>query len=325
MAGSGEGKATNQRMGGGGIINMARLKHLIGVAAVLAAGLPAAAGSVHAAQGAPVNWQIGFQDAATPVMHAIVWFHDDLLMPIITLIAGFVLVMMVICMVRFRKKANPTPSKTSHNTILEVAWTVVPILILVVIAIPSFRLLYFQNDYLYKVEPPDLTIKAIGVQWYWTYEYPDHGGFSFDSYMVPEDKLQPGQPRLLAVDREVIVPVGKVVRLIVTADPQGVIHAWAIPAFGVKIDAVPGRLNETWFKVERAGLYYGQCSELCGRDHAFMPIAVRAVSEGEFNNWAEKARTAGVEEASKMFALKANDLTAPGARHAAAMKSSATN
>ena len=312
-------------MGGEGIGNMTRLKHLIGVAAVLAAGLPAAADSVHATEGAPVNWQMGFQDAATPVMHAIRWFHDDLLMPIITVIAGFVLLMLVICMVRFRKKANPTPSKTSHNTILEVAWTVVPILILVVIAIPSFRLLYFQTDYLYKVEAPDLTIKAIGVQWYWTYEYPDHGGFSFDSFMVPEEKLQPGQPRLLAVDREVIVPVGKVVRMIVTADPQGVIHAWAIPAFGVKIDAVPGRLNETWFKVERAGLYYGQCSELCGRDHAFMPIAVRAVSEAEFNAWTDKARTAGIEEAGKMFALKAKDPAATSGKRIAEMKRSAAH
>jgi len=277
---------------------------LVGLLAVFAAGLAVSAGSAHAAAGVPVEWQLGFQDAVTPVMHEIAWFHDMLLLPIITAITILVLVLLVVCMVRFRKSANPTPSKTSHHTALEVAWTVLPILILVVIAIPSFRLLYFQQDYLYKVEQPALTIKATGYQWYWSYEYPDHGDLGFDSYMVADEDLQQGQPRLLAVDADVVVPVGKLVRMIVTADPQGVIHAWAIPAFGVKIDAVPGRLNETWFKVEREGVYYGQCSELCGRDHAFMPIAVRAVAEEDFNAWVETARTAGIEEASKMFASK---------------------
>jgi len=291
---------------------MTMFKRLTGLAGAVAAGTAAAAGRVQAAAGAPVDWQIGFQDAATPVMREIAWFHDDLLLPIIAAIVGFVLLLLVVCMVRFRKSVNPTPSRTSHNTFLEVGWTVVPILILAVIAIPSFRLLYFQQDYLYKVEAPDLTVKAIGVQWYWTYEYPDNGGFGFDSFMVPDEELQPGQPRLLAVDAEVVVPVGKVVRMIVTGDPQGVIHSWAIPAFGIKIDAVPGRLNETWFKVERAGLYHGQCSELCGEGHAFMPIAVRAVSEEEFDAWAETARTAGVEEANRMFAQKAGAPAADG-------------
>ena len=308
---------TNQRMG-----TIAKFKRLIAGAAAFAAGMAAAAGPVRAQAGAPVDWQLGFQDAVTPVMREIEWFHDKLVLPIITVIAGFVLVLLVICMIRFRKSANPTPSKTTHHTLLEVAWTVVPILILVVIAIPSFRLLYFQNDYLYKVEDPELTIKAIGVQWYWTYEYPDNGGFSFDSYMVPEEELKPGQPRLLTVDAEVVVPVGKVVRMIVTADPQGVIHSWAIPAFGVKIDAVPGRLNETWFKVERAGLYHGQCSELCGKDHAFMPITVRAVGEEEFDAWAETARTAGVEEASRMFASKPAEPAAEPGKTAAQTPSS---
>jgi len=295
---------------------MTMFERLTGLAGAVAAGTAAAAGKVQAAAGAPVDWQIGFQDAVTPAMREIAWFHDDLLLPIIAAIAGFVLLLLLVCMVRFRKSVNPTPSKTSHNTFLEVGWTVVPILILVVIAIPSFRLLYFQQDYLYKIEAPDLTIKAIGVQWYWTYEYPDNGGFGFDSFMVPDEDLQPDQPRLLAVDAEVVVPVGKLVRMIVTADPQGVIHSWAIPAFGVKIDAVPGRLNETWFKVEREGVYYGQCSELCGEGHAFMPITVRAVSEEEFDAWAETARTAGVEEANRMFAQRTG-APAAGDRRAA--------
>ena len=295
---------------------MTMFERLTGLAGAVAAGTAAAAGKVQAAAGAPVDWQIGFQDAVTPAMREIAWFHDDLLLPIIAAIAGFVLLLLLVCMVRFRKSVNPTPSKTSHNTFLEVGWTVVPILILAVIAIPSFRLLYFQQDYLYKVEAPDLTIKAIGYQWYWSYEYPDHGDLGFDSYMVEDADLKPGQPRLLAVDAEVVVPVGKLVRMIVTADPQGVIHSWAIPAFGVKIDAVPGRLNETWFKVEREGVYYGQCSELCGEGHAFMPITVRAVSEEEFDAWAETARTAGVEEANRMFAQRTG-APAAGDRRAA--------
>lgn len=301
---------------------MTIFKRLAGRAAAFAAGMAVAAASVRAQSGAPVDWQLGFQDAATPVMHEITWFHDGLLLPIITVIMAFVLGLLLVCMVRFRKSANPTPSKTSHNTVLEVAWTVLPILILVVIAIPSFRLLYFQQDYLYKIEDPELTIKAIGVQWYWTYEYPDNGDFSFDSYMVPDQDLQPGQPRLLTVDAEVVVPVGKVVRLIVTADPQGVIHSWAIPAFGVKIDAVPGRLNETWFKVERAGLYHGQCSELCGTGHAFMPITVRAVGEDEFDAWVKTAQMAGIGEANRMFASK-TDMPARADDWTAALNGSA--
>lgn len=290
---------------------------LAGGAAALAAGMAVAAGPVRAQPGAPVDWQIGFQDAATPVMDQVVWFHNRLLFPIIAMIVCLVLLLLVIAMVRYRKSANPAPSKTSHNTLLEVGWTVVPILILVIIAIPSFRLLYFQQDYLYRVEDPELTIKAIGVQWYWTYQYPDNGGFSFDSYMVPDEELKPGQPRLLTVDAEVVVPVGKVVRMLVTGDPLGVIHSWAVPSFGVKIDAVPGRLNETWFKVEREGVYYGQCSELCGSGHAFMPIAVRAVPQDEFEAWVAKAQTAGVKEAAKMFASKADVPEAAGGRMAA--------
>lgn len=248
------------------------------LAAVLFAFAPALAGD-----GQPSPWQLGFQKAATPVMENIDWFHN-LLLYIITAITIFVLILLVIVMVRFNAKSNPTPSKTTHNTLIEVAWTVVPVLILVAIAIPSFKLLFFQLD----LPKADVTIKATGKQWFWTYTYPDHGGFEFDSLMVQEKDLKPGQPRLLAVDNEIVVPVNKVVRVqTIGAD---VIHAFAVPSFGIKIDAIPGRLNETWFKAEREGVYYGQCSELCGKDHAFMPIAVRVVNDRDFGAWIEQAK-----------------------------------
>ena len=236
------------------------------------------------AEGQPEPWQMGFQDAASPNMHQITWMHNILIMPIITVITIFVAILLAICVFRYSRKSNPTPSRTTHNTMLEVLWTIVPILILVVIAIPSFRLLYFQRD----IPPADITIKAIGNQWYWSYEYPDHDDFSFDSLLIEEEDLQPGQPRLLAVDNEVVVPVNKVVRVLVTA--SDVIHNWAMPAFGVKMDGVPGRINETWFKAERTGVFYGQCSELCGSRHAFMPIAVRVVTQEEFDAWVEEAK-----------------------------------
>lgn len=248
------------------------------LAAVLFALAPAMAGD-----GQPSPWQLGFQKAATPVMENIDWFHN-LLLYIITIITIFVLVLLVVVMVRFNAKSNPTPSKTTHNTLIEVAWTVVPVLILVAIAIPSFKLLFFQLD----LPKADVTIKATGKQWFWTYTYPDHDGFEFDSLMVQEKDLKPGQPRLLAVDNEIVVPVNKVVRVqVIGAD---VIHAFAVPSFGIKIDAIPGRLNETWFKAEREGVYYGQCSELCGKDHAFMPIAVRVVNDRDFGSWIEQAK-----------------------------------
>lgn len=236
-----------------------------------------------AGMGQPSNWQINLQDAATPVMENIHSFNIFLLV-IITAIVLFVMVLLAIVMVRFNERANPVPSKTSHNTLIEVAWTVVPVLILVAIAIPSFRLLHQELH----IPEADLTVKVTGHQWYWSYEYPDNGGFSFDSLMVPEKDLKPGQPRLLAVDNEVVVPVNKTVRIQVTAGD--VIHSFAVPSFGVKIDALPGRLNESWFKATREGIFYGQCSELCGRDHAFMPIAVRVVSEDQFNAWIAQAK-----------------------------------
>ncbi|HEY4774104.1 MAG TPA: cytochrome c oxidase subunit II [Xanthobacteraceae bacterium] len=253
------------------------MSQLIAVAIMLAVG------EAHAGLGQPSEWQLGLQLSASPVMDDIQWFHNFLLW-IISAITAFVLLLLVIVMVRFNARANPQPSRTTHNTLLEILWTAIPVLILVVIAIPSFKLLFFQLH----TPPADLTVKATGKQWYWSYTYPDHGKFEFDSLMVQDQDRKADQPRLLAVDNEMVVPVNKVVRLqVIGAD---VIHAFTVPSFGIKIDAVPGRLNETWFKATREGIFYGQCSELCGKDHAFMPIAVRVVSEQAFATWVEQAR-----------------------------------
>ncbi len=238
-----------------------------------------------ASAAAPTPWQMGLQPAATPIMREITEFHN-LLLVIITVITLFVIGLLAYVIWRFGEKRNPTPSRTTHHTLIEIAWTVIPVLILIFIAVPSFALLY-RSDVVPKA---DLTIKATGHQWYWEYAYPDHGGFSFDSNMVEDADLEPGQKRLLEVDNRIVVPVGKTVRVIVTAAPDGVLHAWAMPAFGVKIDAVPGRLNETWFRAEREGSYYGQCSELCGVRHGFMPIRVDVVSERAFQAWLAEAR-----------------------------------
>ena len=253
-----------------------RSRRLLGLAA--GAFTLVAAGAAYAGLGQPTPWEYTLQESASPVMDNITWFHN-LLLWIITIITLFVLALLIVVMVKFNAKSNPVPSKTTHNTLIEVVWTVVPVLILVAIAIPSFRLLFQQLD----VPKADLTIKATGKQWYWSYAYPDHGKFEFDSLLVADK-----QPRLLAVDNEVVVPVNKIVRVQTTA--ADVIHAFAVPSFGIKIDAIPGRLNETWFKATKTGMYYGQCSELCGKDHAFMPIAVRVVSEQEFNTWIEQAK-----------------------------------
>lgn len=242
-----------------------------------------ASASAMAANGMASPWQLGFQEAATPVMEQITEFHT-LLLWIISVITVFVTALMVYCFVRFNARANPTPSKTTHNTLIEVLWTVIPIIILVVIAVPSFKLLYFGD----RAVDADMTIKAIGHQWYWSYEYPDHGDFTFDAIMKEKDELEEGEPRLLATDETVVVPVDTSVRMLVTADD--VIHAWAMPAFGVKQDGVPGRINETWFKATKEGTYYGQCSELCGRNHGFMPIKVQVVSKEAFAEWVVKAK-----------------------------------
>jgi cytochrome c oxidase subunit 2 len=238
---------------------------------------------VRAELGQPTNWQLGFQEAVTPIMQQLTDFHNFLLI-LCTVVTLFVMGLLIYVALRFNENANPNPSKTSHHTLLEVAWTVVPILILVVIAVPSFRLLFAQYDF----PKADLTVKAIGNQWYWTYEYPDQGDLTFDAVMLEDNELKPGQPRLLATDNEVVVPVNRNIHVLITA--TDVLHNWTIPAFGVKVDAVPGRVIRTWFRAEKTGVYYGQCSELCGQKHAFMPIAVRVVSDEEFASWLEKAK-----------------------------------
>jgi cytochrome c oxidase subunit 2 len=249
------------------------------LAGAIAFAMPALAGT-----GLPTPWQIDFQTPVTPVMEAIYSFHAFLtiLSAVITL---FVMVLLGICILRFNERTNPVPSKTTHHTALEIVWTVIPAIILITIFVPSLRILFEQLE----IPKSDLTVKATGTaQWTWTYNYPDNGGFSFDSNMLQDNERKPGQLRLLAVDNEMVVPVNKVVRVQVTA--EGIIHAFAMPSFGIKIDAIPGRLNETWFKVTREGMFYGQCSELCGRNHAFMPIAIRVVSEREFAAWVEEAK-----------------------------------
>lgn len=244
-------------------------------AAALAAG-----GSVSAEElvGQPNAWGLDLQAAASPVMESVLRMHNGLLV-VITLITLLVTGLLVVAMLKFNARANPVPSKTTHNTMIEVAWTIIPVLILVGVAVPSFRLLFEQLD----IPKADLTVKAVGKQWYWSYAYPDNGKFEFDSLMA-EDK----KPRMLAVDNELVVPVNKVVVVQVTG--ADVIHSFGVPAFGIKVDAIPGRLNETWFKATKTGVFYGQCSELCGRDHAFMPIAVRVVSEQDFAAWVETAK-----------------------------------
>ncbi|MBD1174081.1 cytochrome c oxidase subunit II [Pelagibacterales bacterium SAG-MED01] len=245
----------------------------------------------------PKDWQLGFQNPASDGMRDIVNFHNNLLLPIIIAISVFVLFLMLYACVRFRASANPNPSKRTHNVTVEILWTLIPCLILIVMAVPSFKILYKQDT----IPKADLTIKAVGYQWYWGYEYPDEN-IIFDSYMIEEKDLRADQPRLLTVDHEVVVPVDKVVKVLITAND--VLHAWALPAFGVKRDAVPGRINETWFKAEKEGTYYGQCSELCGIKHAFMPITVKVVSEKDYQEWLSEARVKFAKEEIKNDKLK---------------------
>jgi cytochrome c oxidase subunit 2 len=268
-------------LGEGAHTKMLVLKRLIGF---LVTGVTLFGGGVAlaATTGQPKPWEFGLQPGATPVMDDIIWFHHYLLW-IIAGITLFVMALLVIVIFKFNARANPVPSRTTHNTLIEVIWTVVPVLILVAIAIPSFRLLFYQLN----IPKPDVTIKATGKQWFWTYTYPD-SKFEFDSLMVQTKDLKPGQPRLLTVDNEMVVPVNKVVKVLTTG--ADVIHSWAVPSFGVKIDAIPGRVNETWFKAERVGTYHGQCSELCGRDHSFMPIVVHVVSEKDYVAWLSQAK-----------------------------------
>jgi cytochrome c oxidase subunit 2 len=254
---------------------------LAAIAAVLVGAL--SAGGAWASE--PKEWQLGLQDAVTPTMERITEFHDFVTI-IATVIAFFVMVLLVIVIFRFNERANPTPTKTTHNLLLEVLWTAVPVIILVVIAIPSFRLLYFAD----RVENPDMTLKIIGHQWYWSYEYPDHGDFTFDANMVTDEEIAKDSSlkRLMDTDNRVVLPVGKKVQILMTADD--VIHNWAVPAFGIKLDTVPGRLNETWVQINKPGVYYGFCSELCGVNHSYMPITVEAVSPEAFDKWVKQAQ-----------------------------------
>jgi cytochrome c oxidase subunit 2 len=284
---------------------MTNLGRLAGLAvAALIAASPAALAAV----GAPAPWQMDLPAPATENMAFIKWFHDWLIVMCVV-ISAFVLGLLVYALWRFSETRNPTPSRTTHHTGLEIAWTVIPILILVAIAIPSFKLLKFQLD----LPKADITVKLTGKQWFWTYEYPkDQGGFTFDSLMIPETdwkrdvaagKINPVEaPRLLAVDNEAVVPVGKIVRVQVTA--ADVIHKFAMPAFGLKIDAIPGRLNETWFKADKEGIYYGQCSFICGQNHSYMPIAIRVVSQEKYQAWLADAQKkfAGRPDPSRMVA-----------------------
>jgi cytochrome c oxidase subunit 2 len=270
--------------------------------ALTAGAVLASAGAALAGLGQPTPWEMDLQDSATPVMETIAGFHNFLLW-VIAAISIFVLALLVIVIVRYNARANPNPSRTTHNTPIEILWTIAPVVILALIAVPSFRLLFLELD----VPTPDLTIKATGKQWFWSYSYPDNGNFEFDSLMVAEKDLKPGQPRLLTADNEMVVPVNKVVHVLVTG--ADVIHSFTVPSFGIRMDAVPGRINETWFKATIEGMFYGQCSELCGKDHSFMPIAVRVVSDSDFAAWAKDAKQkfAGAERAP------ANDYAAAGA------------
>lgn len=285
----------------------------------LSAGLAAlvSLGASPALAAQPVDWQMGLQPAATEIMTQIRGFEIYTLWFIVP-ITLFVLALLIYVMVKFRAGANPNPSKTSHNSLIEVIWTLGPVVVLLALAVPSFNLLTAQ----YSPPSADFTVKATGYQWYWGYEYQTENEVSFDSLMLHEgDRADYGKedmatyPRLLAVDNELVVPVGKTVRLLVTA--ADVLHSFAMPAFGVKMDAVPGRLNETWFKADAEGLYYGQCSELCGKDHAYMPIAIRVVAQDKFDAWlaaaaddveaANRNLVAAIESDAKSVDVAAND------------------
>ena len=231
----------------------------------------------------PKPWELGFQPPATPVKDRLSAFHDELLI-IITLITVFVLGLLVYVMWRFNHRRNPVPSRTSHNTVIEMLWTVVPVLILIIIAVPSFKLMYYMD----RVPNAEMTIKVTGHQWYWSYEDPDQGGLAFDSNIIPEAELKPGQKRLLDVDNPLVVPADTIIRVEVTG--TDVIHSWFVPSFGVQEYAIVGRLNESWMRIEHAGTYYGQCNQICGVNHAFMPIKVEALSKDEFQHWLGEAK-----------------------------------
>jgi cytochrome c oxidase subunit II len=278
---------------------MVRLTRLLTTKAMARALLTSAFGVINtlvaatmAVAAEPKPWQLGFQPPATPVKERLSAFHDELLI-IITLITVFVLGLLVYVMWRFNQRRNPVPSRTSHNTVIEMLWTVVPVLILIIIAIPSFKLMYYMD----RVPNPEMTIKVTGHQWYWSYEYPDQGGLTFDSNIIPDDQLKPGQKRLLDVDNPLVVPADTIISVQITG--TDVIHSWFVPSFGVQEYAIVGRLNESWMKIEHAGTYYGQCNQICGVNHAFMPIKVEAISKDAFQRW--------LVDAKKKFARRDDD------------------
>lgn len=271
------------------------------LAALGLAGLATGSFSFAALASQPTPWQLGFQESNSAVMTDLIYMHDIILMPIITVITLFVLFLLLWVMIKYNSRSNPTPAKFTHNLPIELAWTFVPILILVVISAYSFPLLYKQD----RIPEADLTVKVTASSWYWSYDYPDQNDISLTALLVQDEDLEEGQPRLLTTDENMVVPVGQTVRIQVTS--TDVLHSWAVPAFGVKMDAVPGRLNETWFKAEREGMFYGQCSELCGKDHAFMPIAVEVVSEEKFNQWVKQQSAAnGTLDNNTDVALRAD-------------------
>ncbi len=283
------------------------------VALVAIAAVTALAGAAWAQDfvGKSAPWQLGLREAASPTMERLNSFHNGLLI-LILVISVFVLLLLMYIMIRFRAARNPNPSKNTHNTLLEVVWTVVPILILVAVAVPSFRLLYFAD----RTADAELTIKAIGSQWFWSYEYPDHDNLAFDAVMVEDEDIQEGQVRLLSTDNDVVLPVNTNIRILTTAND--VIHSFAMPNLGIKLDAVPGRINETWVRIEREGMYYGQCSELCGVRHGFMPIAIRVVSKDEFARWVDEAKEKFAHDGKPGSLEKVAEIRAEKARMLAA-------
>lgn len=262
---------------------MSMKKRLGFIAALVIGQFMLIGGFAAASDGMPDPWQMNFQSAASPVMERLTELHDNLLI-VITVITAFVTLLIAYVCIRFNAKANPVPSKVSHNTLIEIIWTGIPVIILVVIFIPSVNLLYYMDQ----AEEADMTLKVTGRQWYWQYTYPDHGDFTYDSYLIEDADLKPGQVRLLEVDNRIVVPVNKTVRVLTTG--ADVIHNFAVPSLGLKMDAVPGHINETWFKATREGVYRGQCSELCGVRHGFMPIVIEVVSQQAFDEWVAKAK-----------------------------------
>ena len=244
----------------------------------------------------PYDWQLGFQAPASDVMRSVLSLHDFVLI-MMTVITIFILLLIIYVVIRFRRKINPNPSKRSHNAILETLWTGIPVIILIVMAIPSFKLVYEQDV----IPEADMTIKVIGHQWYWEYQYPEHDDLAFESYLIPEDELKEGEPRLLTVDNRLVLPVNKNIQVLVTAGD--VLHSFAMPSLGVKKDAVPGRLNETWMRIDRPGIYRGQCSEICGTGHGYMPVVIEAISEEEFAAWVNKAKNEFAELNNRTIAL----------------------